>query len=262
MKNNNYSIMAVVLFLSMSILTACASTQATAKSNSSDPDAGISDPFEGYNRAIFAFNDAVDQTILVPVVKGYRAIVPKPARTGVHNVLTNLKSPITIGNQLLQGDLNGAGDATVRMVVNTLIGVGGVFDVAGMEGIKDQPEDFGQTLAVWGVGNGPYIVPPLLPPASLRDHVGMMVDTYADPVRLWLMNTDREEWYYSKVGAGLLDQRNEYLDVLADLRKSSIDYYATIRSAVYQRRSAMVRDEVGAGGTGGADIPNYAAGEQ
>lgn len=259
MKKNRHSLVAAALFLSMSILTACASTQATAKG--SDPEAGISDPFEGYNRTVFAFNDALDQNILVPIVKGYRAVVPKPARTGVHNVLTNLSTPITIGNQLLQGNVSGAGNSTVRLVVNTLLGVGGLVDLAGMEGIKNKPEDFGQTMAVWGVGNGPYFVPPLLAPGTTRDLVGKLVDTYADPVRLYLMNTDREGWYYTKVGVGLLDERNEFLDVLADLRKSSIDYYATIRSAYYQRRAAMIRND-NPDETGGADIPNYAAGEQ
>lgn len=257
MKINTRSTMLGLLSAVLTVLTACASTSATARS----VDDGISDPFEGYNRAVFAFNDAIDQNILLPITKGYRFVVPKPARTGVHNVLTNLKSPITIGNQLLQGDLDGAGDATVRMVVNTLIGVGGIFDVAGAEGIKDQPEDFGQTLAVWGVGNGPYIVPPLLPPASLRDHVGNMADMYADPVRLWLMNTEREGWHYTRSGLGMLDTRDQLMDVLADLKKNSIDYYATIRSTYYQKREAMIRDENADAG-GGADIPNYAAGEQ
>lgn len=246
-----------LLCVVITFLTACASTPATAKPN----DDGISDPFEGYNRAVFTFNDAIDQAILLPITKGYRAVVPKPARVGVHNVLTNLKSPITIGNQLLQGDLSGAGNATVRLVVNTLIGVGGIFDVAGMEGIKDEPEDFGQTLAVWGVGDGPYIVPPILPPASLRDHVGNIADIYADPVRLWLTNTDDEGWYYARVGVGVIDTRDQLMDALADLKKSSIDYYATIRSAYYQKRAALIRDE-GIEAGGGADIPNYAAGEQ
>jgi ABC-type transporter lipoprotein component MlaA len=96
----------------------------------------ISDPFEGYNRVIFKFNDAVDQNIMVPVVKGYRAVVPPPVRNGVHNVLTNLKSPITIGNQLLQGDLTGAADATTRMVVNTLLGLGGFLMLRRMAALK------------------------------------------------------------------------------------------------------------------------------
>jgi phospholipid-binding lipoprotein MlaA len=217
----------------------------------------ISDPFEGYNRVIFKFNDAVDQNIMVPVVKGYRAVVPPPVRNGVHNVLTNLKSPITIGNQLLQGDLTGAADATTRMVVNTLLGLGGIFDVAADGGLENEPEDFGQTLAVWGVPHGPYVIVPFLPPSSVRDYSGTLADMYVDPTRLWLMNTDREGVYYAKFGVGVLDTRNEFLDALADLRKNAIDYYATVRSAYAQRRAAEVADSAGSG----ADIPDYSQGE-
>jgi phospholipid-binding lipoprotein MlaA len=202
----------------------------------------LPDPFEGYNRVIFSVNDTLDQVLLTPLAKGYRAVVPNGVRTGVHNALNNLKSPLTIGNQLLQGDLSGAGDATVRMIVNTFVGVGGIFDVAAAEGIEDEAEDFGQTLAVWGVGHGPYIVPPILPPASLRDHTGALVDTYADPVRMWMMDHDHDGLYIAKVGLSALDTRTELLDTLADLKRSSIDYYATIRSAYVQRRAALVAD--------------------
>lgn len=259
MTHSSPSFLSVLAIVSIGLLTACASTSASVAATGHDGE--ISDPFEGYNRAVFAFNDAVDQTILLPITKGYRAVVPEGARTGVHNVLTNLKSPVTIGNQVLQGDLPGAGDATVRMVVNTIIGVGGIFDVAAMEGIEHEPEDFGQTLAVWGVPHGPYMIAPILPPGSLRDYVGNFADMMADPVRLWLMNTDREGWYYTRMGVTIVDQRDQLMDALADLRKNSIDYYATIRSAYYQRRAAEVADQAIGGGVD-ADIPNYAAGEQ
>lgn len=218
----------------------------------------ISDPFESYNRVIFSFNDTLDTTLLSPIARGYRAVVPEGVRTGVHNALGNLKSPITIGNQLLQGDLSGAGTATVRTLINTFVGLGGIFDVAAMEGIEDEAEDFGQTLAVWGVGHGPYIVPPIMPPGSLRDHVGTMADTYVDPVRLWLKNTDRDGLYYTKVGLGFLDTRTQLIDTLEDLKRSSIDYYATIRSAYAQRRADQVADADGMA----ADIPDYGRGEE
>jgi phospholipid-binding lipoprotein MlaA len=214
----------------------------------------ISDPFESYNRAIFKFNDAFDQHIVLPVIKGYQAVVPKPARTGVHNALTNLKSPVTIANQILQGDFGGAGQASVRMIVNTLVGFGGLMDVAAAEGIKHEPEDFGQTLAVWGVGNGPYVVPPILPPTTLRDGTAALVDMYADPVGLWMRNTDRDGLAWGVRGASIVDARSELSQALADLRKNSIDYYATIRSAYYQRRAAEIGD---AKRPVDADIPNY-----
>lgn len=221
-------------------------------------DGGISDPFESYNRVIFNMNDALDRALLEPLARSYRAAVPAPVRTGAHNVLTNLKTPLTIGNNLLQGDLSGAGDATVRGVVNTLIGVGGIFDVAGAEGIADESEDFGQTLAVWGVGHGPYIVPPVMPGASLRDHVGNAVDSYVDPVRLWLHNTDEDGWMIGRALFSLLDTRTRLIDAIADLRLSTIDPYASMRSAYVQNRAAAVADRQG----DAANIPNYRAGEE
>ncbi len=215
----------------------------------------ISDPFESYNRVMFKFNTALDDYILAPIAKGYRYAVPKPVRTGVHNVLTQLNTPITLGNQLLQGDANGFARTATRFTINTFVGLGGIIDVAGSHGLKDQPEDFGQTLAVWGVGNGPYIVPPLFQPGSLRDQVGYLVDGYADPVRLYLSNTDQEEWYYARFAIATIDDRENLLDALADLRKNSIDYYAAIRSVTTQRRAALIADnDVEDNGT---DIPDY-----
>ena len=203
----------------------------------------IADPLEGYNRAMFQFNDALDQAIAEPVARGYKAAVPRPGRKGVRNFLRNLNSPIFIANQALQGDLEGAGDAITRALVNTFIGLGGLIDVAGHEDIEYEKEDFGQTLAVWGVGSGPYIVVPFMGPANMRDHIGSFVDTYADPIRWWLFNTDQEEWYYARLGAGFLDRRVQLLDVLDDLQSSSIDYYASVRSTTQQRRAALIRDE-------------------
>ena len=221
------------------VVMASATLAACSTTNQSE----ISDPLEGMNRGIFKFNDAVDTAVLAPVAKGYRAAVPKPARTGVRNFLTNLKSPLTIANNLLQGDLSGAGTATTRMVTNSLLGFAGLVDVAGMEGIKHQDEDFGQTLGKWGVGHGPYLVLPLIGPSSVRDTTGMIVDSYADPLNLWLTNTDREEWIYARLGVTVVDKREELLDLLADLKKNSIDYYAAMRSTYGQRRAALLSDE-------------------
>lgn len=208
----------------------------------SGPDGEIRDPMEGVNRGIFKFNDAVDTAVLRPVAKGYRTVVPQPARTGVRNFLHNLKSPQIIANNLLQGDLTDAGNSTTRFAANTLFGLGGLIDVAGKEGIKYEEEDFGQTLGVWGVGNSPYVVLPLLGPSSVRDTAGLVVDSYTDPVRLWLTNTDNEGWYYAKVGVATVDKREELLDLLDDLKKNSIDYYAALRSSYAQRREAQVKD--------------------
>lgn len=206
-------------------------------------DAGISDPFEEANRFVFAFNDAIDDAFIHPMVKGYQLVLPKPARTGVSNFLSNLRSPIHLANQLLQGDVGGAGTVVARTVVNTVVGIGGLIDVAKHIGLEHEPEDFGQTLAVWGVGHGPYLVVPIIGPASARDYAGFIVDSFADPLRWWLFNIDEEGWYYAKVGADYMDVRHSLIGVLEDLEKSSIDYYAAVRSTYYQRRMALVNDE-------------------
>ncbi|MCB9983789.1 MAG: VacJ family lipoprotein [Rhodospirillales bacterium] len=203
----------------------------------------VSDPFEDVNRAIFSFNTAVDKAVIHPVAKGYNAVVPEPARTGVDNALKNLRSPVTLANQLLQGDLEGAGDVVVRAVVNTLLGLGGLVDLAGHEGIEYEGEDFGQTLATWGVGHGPYLVVPILGPSSTRDYIGYAVDSFADPLRWYLFNIEEEGIYYGKVGMDYLNLRASLVDVLEDLERSSIDYYAATRSAYYQRREALVNDQ-------------------
>lgn len=216
----------------------------------------VSDPFENTNRAIFSFNNSVDDNVIHPTIKGYRAVVPKPARTGFKNVLVNLKSPVRFGNQLLQGDIQGAGNELVRTSVNTILGVGGIFDIAGYEGLEYESEDFGQTLAVWGVGHGPYLVVPFLGPSSLRDYVGYAVDSFADPLGLYLRNIDEDGWFYARLGADYLNLRDDLMDVLEDLESSSIDYYAATRSTYYQSRDALVKDQTGSLSAGPA-IPDF-----
>lgn len=254
---NKYSIF-LILLAAFGFLTAYP-TSGIAQSDYAEEgdDVEISDPLEASNRVIFSFNNAIDDVLIHPIVKGYRAVVPKPARTGLRNFLRNLKSPVLFVNQVLQGDMDGAGDVFVRASVNTLVGAGGLFDVAGYEGIPYEQEDFGQTLGVWGVSHGPYIVVPVLGPSSLRDYAGYFVDAYADPLRWYLFNIDEEGWYYAKVGADYLDLRESLLDTLEDIERSSIDYYAAVRSIYYQQRKAMVEDRASTPGDASADIPDY-----
>ncbi len=219
-------------------------------------DEQINDPMEGANRAVFAFNETVDKAVLEPVARGYRYVAPKPVRSGVRNFLRNLKSPVVMGNELLQGDLEGFANATGRLFINTILGVGGVFDIADQGGIPYEPEDFGQTLAVWGVGNGPYIVIPIFGPSTVRDGTGLLVDSFADPVRIYLFNTDREWLHYTRMGVSAVDQREELLDIVDDLRRNSFDYYAALRSAYYQRRQALVND-MDPDSAAGPEIPDY-----
>lgn len=222
------------------VLSSCSHTE----QGSADGDVtGIYDPFEESNRMTFAFNKAVDKNVIHPVITGYRAITPKPVRSGLRNFLRNLRSPVTFINQVLQGDFDGAGTVVVRTAINSTVGVGGIFDVAGHEGIEYEPEDFGQTLAVWGVDHGPYMVVPFIGPSSLRDYSGYFVDSLMDPLRWYLFNVDEEPLYYAKFGADYLDLRDSLMDVLKEIEASSIDYYASVRSTYYQQREALVNDQ-------------------
>ena len=216
----------------------------------------VYDPIENVNRTTLKINEAVDKAVLEPVARGYRAATPTAFRLGLRNFLRNLKSPVIIGNQLLQGDLEGTANSTLRMVVNTLAGFGGILDLASDGGVPYEQEDFGQTLAVWGVDDGPYLVLPLLGPSTLRDASGMLVDAYADPIRLYLFNTDQEEWHYARIAASVIDQREELLDVIDDLRRNSFDYYAALRSTYIQRRKALINDQDPDAG-GAPAIPEY-----
>lgn len=242
------------LVFALAGLTACSTTQAANYHGQGgdgnqvaiedfDAYSEAEDPIEPVNRAVFGFNQVADRYVLKPVAKGYRAVTPQPVRTGVTNVLRNLRSPVNAANQLLQGDIDGFGNDVLRFSVNTLIGVGGLFDVAGKEGYAYEYEDFGQTLATWGVGHGAYLVLPILGPSSLRDASGSLVDGIADPLTIYLNNIDENEWSYVRLGFSLVSAREELLDALDDLEKNSIDFYATTRSAYMQRREALVKDQ-------------------
>jgi phospholipid-binding lipoprotein MlaA len=232
------------------LLTACAGAQGPKASDATkasvaaaDDASDVYDPLESLNRGTFAINDIMDRIVMRPIAKGYRAVVPKPVRTGVRNFLRNLKSPVNAANQLLQGDVHGFATDVSRAAINTTIGIGGLIDVAKDTGLPYEQEDFGQTLAVWGVDSGPYLVLPILGPSNFRDTVGFAVDVYADPLRIYLDNTDQEAWNWVRAGATAVDRREELLDTLDDLRKNSLDYYAALRSAYVQRRNALIHDE-------------------
>ncbi len=215
----------------------------------------IYDPFEEANRATFAFNEVLDENFAKPVAKGYRAVMPEPARVGVKNVLTNLSTPVNAGNQLLQGDIDGVMTDIGRVLINTTLGIAGLFDVAGYLGLEHEKEDFGQTLAVWGFSEGPYFVIPLLGPSNLRDSVGRFSDSFADPLNIYLMNIEEEELIYARWGVSLVSQRTDLLEVLDELQSNAIDYYAVMRSSYTQYRQGQIRDD--AAGSSYISIPDF-----
>lgn len=197
------------------------------------------DPLEPVNRAIFSFNMTLDRYTLKPVATGYRDYVPEPARKGIHNALINLRSPIDLLNTLLQGDFDRSLIVLKRFIVNSTAGVGGLIDAAAETGDVRQEEDFGQTLAVWGVGDGPYLVWPLFGPSNPRDTVGAVADLASDPL-FWLgMNSDwdaAEPLMWAHFGLTVIDNRVPLIDPLEELERTSVDYYVAVRDFVRQKR--------------------------
>lgn len=220
-----------------------ASTLALSACASSDNMSGdIYDPLEPYNRAIFAFNDGVDTVLLNPITQAYRFVMPDAFRWAISNFLMNIKAPVHLANELLQGDLNGARLVTTRFVVNTFTGFGGILDTASWEGMDYEPEDFGQTLATWGVGSGPYMILPIIGPSTTRDSIGLLGDMFMDPINWYAWNTDNDDIINVRLGATILDTKDHYIDIQKDLKRSSLDYYAATRSVWMQRRQALIND--------------------
>jgi phospholipid-binding lipoprotein MlaA len=200
------------------------------------------DPMEPYNRAIFGFNEVADKVVLRPLAAGYRTVVPSGIRIGIHNFITHLKSPITILNALLQGEGVRARDTFGRFLTNTILGLGGFIDVASDAGIPQHFEDLGQTLAVWGVEPGPYLVMPLMGPADFRHWIGYSIDSFVSPSGYYIRTK------YGLEGTGAfstltaVDWRSNNFKTLDELRNSSLDFYATVRSAYRQRRAHAIRN--------------------
>ena len=209
---------------------------------STEPDPASSaaaDPWEGFNRKMFAINDAVDGAVFVPAAKVYRATTHKKQRKGIRNFLANARTPIILINDLLQGEFDRAGETAGRFVVNSTIGFGGMGDPAERIGIPQHSEDFGQTLAVWGVPAGPYAVMPLFGPSSVRDGLGAGVDTALDPA-FWISTKPAQYTRYSRAGMTMLSVREPLIEPLADIKENSLDYYASFRSFYMQARKREI----------------------
>jgi len=197
------------------------------------------DPFERYNRLVYSFNEWFDRYILKPVSKGYRAVLPSPIRTGIGNFFNNLREPIVILNDLFQGKFKQALSDTGRFLVNTTVGIGGLFDPATPLGMKRRDEDFGQTLAVWGVGEGPYLVLPFLGPSNLRDSAGLVVDWQIYPPNRLEETSTRDKLLVLEV----VEKRSQLLDASDILEQAAgQDPYTFVREAYRQRRRNVVYD--------------------
>jgi phospholipid-binding lipoprotein MlaA len=206
------------------------------------------DPYEPLNRSVFAFNRALDVVLIRPAAEAYRFVVPEGVRHGVHNALNHLDTPNILVNDFFQGNLPRAAESAQRLVMNTLVGAGGVFDIAAMdyEGeikpAKFHKEDFGQTLGVWGFGEGPYLVLPLFGPSNFRDAFGSIVDSFIDPLDYIVPRGARSEFFLVRRIVKGLDSRSRVIESLDDIERDSIDFYAAIRSLYRQHRAAEIRN--------------------
>ncbi len=203
----------------------------------------VNDPLELLNRAIFDINELVQILFLRPAGTLYRAVLPLPVRDSVGNALDNLSSPVVLANDILQGEPERAWQTTQRLVINSTLGVAGLFDVAKRMGIPKHDEDFGQTLAVWGIGEGLYLVLPIFGPSNPRDAVGkLLVGGYFDPLNVWLDNSNRDAVAHARTGTAGVHEYEGVMDELESLQKTSIDYYSVLRSLYRQKRASEIKN--------------------
>ncbi len=227
--------------LSLTGLTGCATPPPA-----DDPEAvaefkELNDPMEPANRVFFAGNTFVDEAVLAPVARGYRAVVPDGVRTGISNVLFNIGTPIRLTNDILSGKPRRAGDTTMRFFINSTAGVLGFFDVAAGMGFVKTDSDFGLTLASWGVEEGPFLFLPILGPSSPRDFTGYIVDQTTDPFSWVGQGTAVMALRWSRFGISAVSTRDRVLDPVDQIKKTALDPYATFRSLYRQFRAAGIK---------------------
>ncbi|MHB1358857.1 MAG: MlaA family lipoprotein [Rhodocyclaceae bacterium] len=196
------------------------------------------DPIEGFNRAMYGFNEAVDTVVIKPVAQGYDYVLPSPVRTGVTNFFGNLADLFIGVNNLLQGKPEQAVSDLGRVLINSTVGILGLFDVATPAGLEKHEEDFGQTFGRWGVGNGAYVVLPILGPRTVRDTAGLVLDMAADPVG----NVSDVPTRNTLLGLRLIDARADLLPADKVIEEAALDKYSYVRDGYLQRRRNLVHD--------------------
>ena len=243
-----FSIVIIILFSQFQTLNVIADSDGEVEvSSKQNSNREVKDCFESVNRGIFAFNQGLDKVIFKPLSKGYRKL-PQPIRSGTSNVLSNLGNVVTIPNNVLQGQIKDAGINSLRLVVNTTLGIAGIFDVASYYGLeKRDKEDYGQTLGTWGVGEGCYFVLPVLGPTTVRDSIGSLANIsggdawYNVTVANDTQYFNESDYYVSRVLTGV-DFRAKNLESFDSLEKTSIDLYASIRSLYLQDRNRKIKN--------------------
>ena len=233
MSNQTKSFFKGLLLLLTVLLTACASIQQTER-------VAKIDPFERVNRAVFSFNETADEYVIKPVAEAYKSVLPEFVRTGVTNFFSNINDVLIAANNLLQGKPSNAASDIGRFLVNSTIGILGLFDVATDMGLDKNREDFGQTLGVWGVADGPYMVLPFFGASNARDTVGLVVDIETD----FMLNTNKldSDEKLAVNGLRVINRRADLLDAGQLLEDAAFDKYSFVRDGYIQRRRSQVYD--------------------
>jgi len=202
------------------------------------------DPLEPLNRKIFSFNLYIDRTMIKPIAQGYIKVVPQPARDSIRNFVSNLGEPLVFANDVLQGQLGRARTTVFRFALNSTLGIAGLNDFALAHSLRKQTGDFGQTFYTWGVGDGPYLILPLLGPTNSRDAVGQGAQMYLDPYRYVVENNHVPNLVaYGPAILGDIDKRARAMDALNEIQREAVDYYASLRSLYRQDRAAQLRGD-------------------
>ena len=201
----------------------------------------VNDPLEGTNRFLYKVNDGLDTYVFRPVALGYRNYVPGGVRRPIHNLLANAGAPVVFVNDVLQAKPRRAGDTMMRFLINTTVGGAGLFDVATGWGYPAHGTDLGVTLALWGVGDGPFLFLPVLGPSNVRDASGFAGDTVFDPLT-WATFGGSTAIQLTKFGVGAVDARERLIDPIDDVKRTALDPYATFRSVYRQNRQSTIND--------------------
>ncbi|MFZ5492120.1 MAG: MlaA family lipoprotein [Pseudomonadota bacterium] len=212
----------------------------------------VSDPLERINRGVFWFNEQADRFVIKPVAKGYDWLLPKPVKRGVSNVFDNLFTPVVAVSDLLQGNFQESAEDVGRFVVNSTVGVVGIFDVATGWGLEKRREDIGQAFGAWGIGAGPYLVLPILGPSNVRDGVGLVGNYFLSPQNY--IEDDGVRW--GVIALGGIDTRYRLLDASTVLEQAALDRYAFVRSSYAQHRQNLVENK-----DGGKPVPAASFGQ-
>jgi len=231
-----------LLFLAAFLIGACASVPPKSDVDAYNYYKEVNDPLEPMNRITLKFNRGLEKVIIKPVTKVYRFIIPRPLRKGISNVLFNLETPVILLNDLLQGEERRAWHTLKRFAINSTVGIGGLIDVAAKGGTPRHGEDFGQTLAVHGVGEGPYIMLPFFGPSNPRDTVGLVADIFSDPLYWILRPKNLAAIRYTRAGLDIVDTYDRHMEDIEELERGSLDYYAALRSAFRQNRASEIRN--------------------